>query len=158
MRSLSELYGICEEINPVPVSECQQTCKMEKVIDACACHDIYMKPPHHRNGTFKSWLRKLTLFQNFICLTSNLILLFFSVTSNICDMQKKFICVPLQLGTLHWCFIFCLRFIKDLVIYADILMSEVISEKEAELHKGALKAAALHVFCHFSWKLLFLSH
>ena len=52
VRSLTEPYGICEEINPVPVSECHLNCKTEKVIDACACHDVYMRPSHHGNGKY----------------------------------------------------------------------------------------------------------
>ena len=59
MKSLSEPYGTCEEINPVPVSECHLNCKTEKVIDACTCHDVYMKPPRHGNGKFTRFLRKL---------------------------------------------------------------------------------------------------
>ena len=50
VKSLSEPFGICEEINPVPVSECQQTCKTEKVVERCGCHDVYMKPLEHGNG------------------------------------------------------------------------------------------------------------
>ena len=54
VTSLPEPYGTCGEINPVPVSECHLNCKMEKVIEACGCHDVYMKQLDHENCRFSN--------------------------------------------------------------------------------------------------------
>ena len=50
IASLSEPYGKCEAINPIPVSECQLNCKTEKVLEICGCQDLYMSQSEAVNG------------------------------------------------------------------------------------------------------------
>ncbi len=50
MKNLPDPYGDCEDLDPVPVSECRLDFKTERVVDACGCHDVYMRPVTNDNG------------------------------------------------------------------------------------------------------------
>ena len=101
--SLPEPFGKCEEFNPVPVSQCQLDCKTEKVVNACGCHDLYMRPSENSKDKLSVVLNK--------ALSSGNILKYwaiFSATGTLCSLEKKFICAFEELGMLDY-FLFIIR-------------------------------------------------